>query len=415
MDLIYSILTISVWFLSTYFVTLVLLVVFEKKRDITEHKENYTQTPNVSIIMPAFNEEASVLPALQSLCQIDYPKDLYEVIVVNDGSSDRTSHIISDFISAHNGTRFTFIDRRQNKGKAFSLNEGIAAATSEYVACMDSDSVVKPDILRKTVGLFDDKKVGAVTVRVHVQEPKNLLEKIVDIEYVVGLSLSMKILSYLDCMHVTPGPFSIYRRDMIQKIGGFNVENITEDMEIAFRMHKGGYRIACTLQTGVYTKIPSTLKGLYNQRRRWYSGSLITLLQHKDVMLNPRLGAFGVFFLPLNYATITLGLILAVYSVFLFISGLYKEINYLILTNFEMLPFTLPDIDILKLSIFHFFMLTAILSVVFLTKASLGVLKRRMRENIEGFIGFMLFFFLYQIFWFSSFYSVFLGKRVKWR
>ncbi|MFH0862991.1 MAG: glycosyltransferase [Candidatus Altiarchaeota archaeon] len=415
MDLMYSLLTLAVWFLSTYFVVLVLLVVFEKKRDITSSSSPDHQTPYVAIVMPAYNEESSVLPALESLCSIDYPKDRYEVVVVNDGSTDNTTRYIQEFLASHNSTKFRFIDRRQNKGKAHSLNEGIKASGGEFVACMDSDSVVKPDILRKTVGFFEDPQTGAVTVRVHVQEPKNLLERIVDIEYVVGLSLSMKILSYLDCMHVTPGPFSIYRRTMMEEIGGFNVDNITEDMEIAFRIHKSDYRIACTLQTGVFTKIPSTLKGLYNQRKRWYSGSLITLMQHRDVMFNRNLGAFGMFFLPVNYATITLGLILAVYSLALFVSAVVKQINYLIITNFEILPFTMPDIDILKLSIFHFLMVTAILSVLSLTKASMSVLKRRMRENVQGLIGFMLFFLFYQVFWFSSFYSVILGKRVKWR
>jgi cellulose synthase/poly-beta-1,6-N-acetylglucosamine synthase-like glycosyltransferase len=237
----------------------------------------------------------------------------------------------------------------------------------------------------------------------------------VDIEYVVGLSLSMKVLSYLDCMHVTPGPFSIYRKDVLGEIGGFNEDNITEDMEIAFKLHKAGYRIACTLNTGVYTIVPSTLKALYRQRKRWYTGSLITLMQHRDVMFNRNLGAFGLFFLPLNYATITLGLILALHSVWLFVTTIIRHINYLILTNFEILPFALPDLDVLKISIFQFLMVTAILSVVFLTKTSMNMLSRRLRENISGFVGFMLFFVLYQVFWFSSFYHAFLGRKVKWR
>jgi len=414
MDIVYTLLTLTVWFLSTYFVVLVLLVVFEKRKDMRQNR-NTSKTPFVSIVMPAYNEESSILPALKSLCDIDYPKDKYEVIVVNDGSNDRTCDIIGHFISSQKTTTFVYINRKENKGKAHSLNEGIDAAQGEFVGTMDSDSQVKPDILRKTVGLFADSKVGAVTVRVHVQDPKNLLERIVDLEYVVGLSLSNRILSYLDCMHVTPGPFSIYRMTMMKEIGGFDVRNITEDMEIAFRIHKARYRIVNTLSTGVYTKVPSTFGALYKQRKRWYTGSLDTLMQHPDVLFNRRLGAFGLFFLPINYATITLGLVLGLYSFWMLLSTVLKNIQYLILTNFEILPFTFPDIDILKLSLFHFLMVGSIISVLSLTKASMSAVQRRLRENVLALAGFVLFFIPYQIFWLSSFYSVFTGKKVKWR
>ncbi|MBD3388662.1 MAG: glycosyltransferase [Candidatus Altiarchaeales archaeon] len=415
MDLMYSILTLTVWFLSTYFIALVLLIMLEKREDLKSYGEPDDSLPFVSVVVPALNEEKGVLPALQSLYDMDYPWGRYEVIVVNDGSTDRTSDFIRDFISSHKEMRAVFIDRSENHGKAFSLNEGIEAAKGDYVATMDSDSVVKSDILKKTVGMFRDEGVGAVTVRVHVSEPRNLLERIVDIEYVVGLSLSLKILSYLNAMHVTPGPFSIYRKSMLLEIGGFDEHNIVEDMEIAFRIHKAGYRIENTLHTGVYTIVPSTLNGLYRQRKRWYSGSLITLLQHKDTMFNRALGCFGVFFLPLNYLTITLGLLMGVYSAGLLANNIFQHVKHLILTNFELLPFDILDFDLLTVSIFHFLMLSSMLSIALMTKASMSVMHRRLRENISGFIGFIFFFLLYQFFWLSSFYSVLAGRKVKWR
>ena len=228
----------SVWFLSTYFIVLVLLVVLQKRQEILCEDTVCRMLPDVSIIVPAFNESGGVLPALESLCMLEYPRDRYEVIVINDGSSDGTSEIVKEFISKRADIDFRFIDRKKNMGKAHSLNEGIGLARGEFIATMDADSQVRPDILSKTVGFFKDEKTGAVTVRVHVRNPRNLLERIVDVEYVVGLSLSLKILSYLSSMHVTPGPFSIYRKSMLDEIGGFDTTNIVEDMEIAFRMHK---------------------------------------------------------------------------------------------------------------------------------------------------------------------------------
>ena len=404
----------SVWFLSTYFIVLVLLVVLQKRQEILCEDTVCRMLPDVSIIVPAFNESGGVLPALESLCMLEYPRDRYEVIVINDGSSDGTSEIVKEFISKRADIDFRFIDRKKNMGKAHSLNEGIGLARGEFIATMDADSQVRPDILSKTVGFFKDEKTGAVTVRVHVRNPRNLLERIVDVEYVVGLSLSLKILSYLSSMHVTPGPFSIYRKSMLDEIGGFDTTNIVEDMEIAFRMHKAGYEIRNTLSTGVYTIVPSRMIDLYKQRKRWYSGSLLTLIQHPDVMFNRGLGAFGMFFMPINYATITLGMFLGLYTLGMLMSKIIRQINYMWLTNFELLAPSF-DFDLLKLSIFHFIMLSSILSIVLMTKVSLSVMGRRLRDNILGFIGFIFFFVFYQIFWISSFCNVFLGREIKWR
>ncbi len=415
MDPIYTALTVTVWFLSTYFISVFLLLVLEKRSQLNTVSETPEDKPYVSIIVPAYNEEEGVLPALESLCRMDYPRDRYEVLVINDGSSDRTADIIRGFISRNKDVRFNFIDRVENRGKAYSLNEGVSLSKGELVGTMDADSMVKPDILSKTVGLFEDPKTAAVTVRVHVHEPRNLLEKIVDVEYVVGLSLTNKILSFMNAMHVTPGPFSIYRKSALDEVGGFDEDNIVEDMEIAFRLHKAGYGIENTLETGVYTIVPQSLGELYKQRKRWYSGSIQTWMQHRDVILNRRFGCFGMFFIPINCLTITLGMVMGLYSFGLLVSAIWKHINYLILTNFEVLPMTMFDFDLLNISIFHFLMLSSMAAVALMTRTCLNVVDRRLRSNVRAFIGFIFFFILYQVFWVSSFYSVFFGREVKWR
>ena len=161
--------------------------------------------------------------------------------------------------------------------------------------------------------------------------------------------------------------------------------------------------------------MPQTLGALYRQRKRWYSGSIQTWLQHRDVIFNPRLGCFGLFFIPINCLTITLGVVMGLYSAGLLLSTVWRHINYLLLTNFEILPMTSFDLDLLNVSIFHFLMLSSIVAVGLMTKACLNVVGRRLRENLQGFLGFVFFFILYQVFWVSSFYSVFLGREVKWR
>ncbi|MFH1402873.1 MAG: glycosyltransferase [Candidatus Altiarchaeota archaeon] len=415
MNVIYSTMVLTVWFMSTFFVVTVLLIILEKRRQLFAKVGCQEAKPKVSIILPAYNEEEGILPALISLSNITYPKDLYEVIVVNDGSSDNTSALVKEFISQNRFLNIVFIDRVENQGKSYSLNEAIRRASGELIACMDGDSLVKPDILSQTVGYFSDPKMGSVSVRVNVREPKNFLEKVIDVEYVVGLSISLKILSFLNIMHVTPGPFSIYRKSVLTELGGFDETNITEDLEIAFRIQKAGYKLSFCLSTSVSTIVPSSIKSLFKQRKRWYSGSLLTVWQHKDMMFNRKMGLFGIY-VPFNYSLITMGMMLFIYSIYLFSSKILKNINYLSLVNFDLSHFNFVlELDPLSIDIFTTMAFTMICITVILTKLSFNTLGRRIRENVLGFIGFVFFFVFYQMFWLNSFYSVLTRKEVKWR
>src|SRR3989338_1685764 len=155
MDLVYTLFMVAVWFLSTFFTISFLLHVIKHRDRLSESRE------------------------------FDFPKDLYEVIVVNDGSSDGTARVAAQYAD---GRHVILIDNQENKGKAASLNDGIERATGEFIACMDADSQPRPDVLKKTLPYFSNKAVGAVTVTVKVQSAKSLLHKLVDLEYIIGLS-----------------------------------------------------------------------------------------------------------------------------------------------------------------------------------------------------------------------------------
>ena len=297
MNIFYAILVHIVWFLSTYFVIVFMLALFYNRKKLYDSPEfgKKDQLPKVSIIVPAYNEEESIADCIESLKGIDYPKDLYEAIIVNDGSIDKTADIVRKRISKS----FILVDNGKNKGKAESLNQGISMAKGAYIACMDADTIVPGDILRKTLPYFKDGKVGSVTVSVEVRFAKNFLQKIIRLEYILGLSLFLKIFSLFNCVHVTPGPFSVYRKSLLDKIGYFDPSNITEDLEIAYRIHKSGCKIANCMSPAVHTVTPHDIKGLYRQRRRWYSGALLTLWQHRDVLIKNKTGLFG-YFIPFN-------------------------------------------------------------------------------------------------------------------
>lgn len=408
----YAILVHIVWFLSTYFILVFLLSLLKNKDRLYESPDldKDEKLPRVSIIISAYNEEDKISKCIESLKSVDYPKDLYEVIIVNDGSKDKTRKVVAKYA---NGKDIIFIDNKNNRGKAACLNQGIAIAQGDYVACMDADSIVPKDILKKTVPYFKDSKVGAVTVSVEVKHVNNFLQKIIQLEYVLGLSLFLRIFSFLNCIHVTPGPFSIYRKSLLEKIHGFDVNNITEDLEIAYRIHKSGYKIANCMNTSVRTITPHNLKLLYRQRRRWYSGALITLWQHKDILLRKKTGLFG-YFIPFNYALITFGLGLFIFSIYLSFSNIIKNLSLYSFTNYNFFSNILWDFDLLGISIFAFFGISGIIGMITLVTLGLKVTKNSPKRRLSVYFGYFLLFLMYQFFWLVSFFLVLFRRRVRW-
>ena len=116
-------------------------------------------------------------------------------------------------------------------------------------------------------------------------------------EYILNMFYK-ELMSKLDCVHVAPGPFSVYRTQVLQKVGGFDEHNITEDLEMAIRLQKNNYQLKQILDTEVRTIAPSTLKALYRQRKRWYKGSIITSMKYKNLMFNKAYGDFGLIQMP---------------------------------------------------------------------------------------------------------------------
>lgn len=413
MNPIYMFLVYFVWFLSTYFVVLMLLILLSSRETIFEGRKlsSLSIKPLISIIIPAFNEEKTIADSIRSLKNLKYEK--LEFVIVNDGSTDRTSEIVKKNIK--NDSRFLFIDNDINKGKSACLNQGIQASKGKFVATMDADSIIEEQIFQKVLPYFEDESVGAVTVSVKVHKPKSFLHKIIDLEYILGLSLFLKLFSKFNCVFVTPGPFSIYRKEMFDVIGGFDENNITEDLEIAYRIHKNGYKIENCIEASVNTVIPHNFKGLYTQRKRWYTGAIRTCLQHKDVLFNRKYGYFG-FFIPFNFILITLGLLLFIFSIYLGFSKFLQNLWYFQYTGFNFLDHLFNyEFDILSFGTTWFLSLSSIISVVILMIIGLKFARVRLKDKKLGMLGYPFLFFLYQLFWLVSYVNAFKNGNVKWR
>ncbi len=317
--------------------------------------------PSVSIVIPAFNEEKSIERTVRNVKKLVYPGKK-EIIVVDDGSADRTFEIAKRI-------RGIKVFRKKNGGRANALNFGLKRAKGEIFVRVDADSYPEKNALMKTIPFFD-KNVAAVTTSVFIKNPKSLLEKLQELEYMM-IAWSRKILEYLDAIYVTPGPMSLYKRKVLLKLGGFDEKNLTEDIEITWRLMKYKYQVKMALGTKVYTNVPNTLNKWWDQRIRWNIGSLQTTLKYFHLFLNKEFKNIGMFLLPMSsvsYILTFIGLIFIFY-----IS--YRWIHYFIgsyIFGFNPFVFSFTIIPDMFLFLVLF---TALLTVVYI-KINFGTMKK---------------------------------------
>ncbi len=407
----YAVLVYAVWFISTFYIVLFIVTLYMNKKELHRTFEGPLGNQLVSIVVPAYNEAKRIAETITSLRQLRYQN--LEFIIVNDGSTDRTSAVVRATIKGD--SRFTFLDNTRNKGKAACLNQGIAKARGEFIATMDADSTVGAYTLEQMLPFFTDKSIGSVTASIEVKNPRSLLDKIIELEYIVGLSLFLKILSFLDCVFVTPGPFSVYRARVLREIGGFDIRSITEDLEIAYRIHHAGYRIEHCFDATVYTRIPNSFRDMYVQRKRWYTGALHTITQHRRMLLKPRYGLIG-FLLPYTYALVFAGLALFCVSLFLTARSVYHLIEFLSYSNFDLLSRLLEfRFDILTMGGIGVVGILATMSSFVLLIIGLRFTEKNIRKHLLGLAAFPLLFFMYQLFWARALVAFIRGETTRWR
>jgi len=295
------------FFISLYFEVFLLINFLEKRAAFqSEELKSPHIFPSVTVIVPVFNEEKTVNKTVFSLLKLDYPKDKLKIIIVDDGSTDGTTEIIKRF--RHN--RRIEIIRKKNGGKYTALNCGLARASSELVGCLDADSFVLPDALKKIVTYFESASTMAVTPAIKIHRPDSFIRHMQSNEYNLGIFMK-KAFSILEAITVTPVPFSIFRKKVFDDLGPFREAHHTEDLEIAMRMQKNFYRIRNAHNALVYTIGPGSLRKLYRQRVRWIHGFLRNTLDYRAVFFKRQYGHLGFFMLPM-----------AILSIFLFFASI---------------------------------------------------------------------------------------------
>ena len=238
----------------------------------------------VSVIVPAYNEGPVLGRALHSLTNLDYP--VYEVIVVDDGSSDDTLAIAAEFERSTAGVQFRVLSK-PNGGKASALNLGIARSRYPFILCMDADSRVEPSILRRVMPHFADPSVGAVAGNVKVENRDRLITRLQALEYIEGLNMPRRAQGFIAAVNIVPGPVGVFRREALADAGGYDTDTFAEDADLTLKLITGGWKIVYEDQAIAWTQAPERWLDLIQQRYRWTRGILQAVRKHPAVLLKP--------------------------------------------------------------------------------------------------------------------------------
>ena len=353
-DAALAFLTAFDWFVLSYFVllntgylVLLCLASLEFSRHLRRlpfagYDETYASplTLPVSVIVPAYNEGPGIVEAVRAMLALRYPE--FEVLVIDDGSSDDTYERLAEAFDLVEVPRVVVDDvpvtgrilgvsiprsslplvvvRKENGGKADALNTGINIARYPLVCMVDADSLLDPDALITVSKPFADDPEHVVAtggvVRaangctvvggrvVDVRMPTTWLARIQVVEYLRAFLMGRTGWSRLGALAIISGAFGLFRRDILLEVGGLAHGCIGEDADLVIRIHghlrrtRRPYRVVFVAEPVAWTEVPTSLKILATQRRRWHRGLAQTLWRNRSMMLNPRYGRIGLLTLP---------------------------------------------------------------------------------------------------------------------
>jgi cellulose synthase/poly-beta-1,6-N-acetylglucosamine synthase-like glycosyltransferase len=249
--------------------------------------------PLRSVLIPAFNEAKVIVQSIRRILASDYSN--LEVIVIDDGSIDGTSDRVREHFA--DDPRVTLL-AIPNGGKAKALNFGLRNARGSVVVALDADTHFPSDTISKLVRWFADPEVGAVAGNAKVGNRINVVTRWQALEYVTSQNLERRELAALGCVTVVPGAIGAWRREALERLGGFPPDTLAEDQDLTISMLRAGYKVLYDSTAVGWTEAPDTLRDLAKQRFRWAFGTLQCLWKHRSVTLRPRHGMLGLVALP---------------------------------------------------------------------------------------------------------------------
>jgi cellulose synthase/poly-beta-1,6-N-acetylglucosamine synthase-like glycosyltransferase len=355
-------LAINAIYFVLYLISFVEIADYVRREIFSGFSELFTSNyaPPVSVVVPAYNEEATITESVRSFLTLHYP--LHEVIVVNDGSSDGTLEVLMQEFGLYESdqpmrmqletaplrgiytspTERLIVVDKENGGKSDALNAGICAASYPLVCCMDADIILEEDaLLRVARPMIESGSVAAVggIIRVangcefekgrlvKVKTPRKPLPNFQIVEYLRAFIAVRTAWSRLNCLLIISGAFGMFRRRDLILAGGYSGDTVGEDMELTTRMHRvlrendRKYKISFVPDPIAWTEVPDTLRVLGRQRDRWHRGLIDTLVRHRRMLFNPRYGPVGLIAMPYFFIFEFLGPVIELLGYAAFVAG----------------------------------------------------------------------------------------------
>lgn len=394
-------------YMSIFFITIYL----KNRKELLSYPKGKPEP--VSVVIPCYNKEATIGKTIESILALDYPQKMIEIIVVDDKSKDNSVKVARKYAGRYSNVR-VIANKKNSGGAAEPRNIGIRAAKYNYVAVADADSTPNKDALRKMIGfLQEDKSVGAVTCSVLVNESRNFMQRLQAIEYTV-IAWERKLLDCVDSVYVTPGPFALYKKKVLIEVGMFDTKNMTEDIEIIWKMLSKGYKARMCLDARVHSEAPTNFWAWFRQRIRWNVGGMQCISKYKKYILQK--GMLGLFVLPFFTASMFLGVFgfgLFGYLMAKKILFAYLSTHYSVYANIAVLRF--QDLSFAP-SVLNFFGVALFFLGLSLAVFALSFMKMEKRERGSAFnILFYMFVYLsiYPIILITSLYKLCRGNY-KW-
>ncbi len=265
-------------------VLVIVATMFYWRRERDEHpRRDPDFVPSVSVLIAAFNEADHIAETLEGCLAIDYPD--FEVVVVDDGSTDETSARVMPFVREG---RVRLVRKLVNEGKAMALNDGLRCTRGEVLLVIDADAVPDPMILRHMVPHFQSPRVGAVTGNPRVRNRNTLLCKLQAIEFTSIISLQRRAQRIWGRILTMSGVCGAFHRNALFDVGLYSPDMATEDIDLSWKLQLRHWDIRYEPRAVVWMRVPSTLRGLWRQRRRWAVGLAQVLRRHGRAALRWR-------------------------------------------------------------------------------------------------------------------------------
>lgn len=394
------------WFMLFYHIFLMLggyLEFLKHDKNVEQFSKNEGELPKVSILIPAHNEALVIENTLQAMINLKYPKDKLEVIPINDNSSDQTGFIVDQYAK-----EFSFIRPLHTKpptggkGKSGALNQGLKHSTGDVIVVYDADNTPEPEAVYNLVlGLNNDKEAAAVVGKFRVSNAnENLLTRFINIETLTFQWLAQAGRWHWFNMTTIPGTNFAIRRSVIEELGGWDEQAISEDTELSFRVYNAGYRIRFFPAAITWEQEPETLKVWWNQRLRWAQGNQYVIFK------------FLFQFRKLN-SKVRMDLFYFLFTYLFFFGGVLVSHLIFVLN-------LLFDLDLLIGNVSIFLLVTGFL--LFLVEVWLALSLEKHQFNFKNAMTVILMYFVYSQMWvilvinasFREAKRVLFSQEVKW-